>query len=182
MSGVARKRSGEICFGTLLQMQRAAALQARLSDWVGESRPHLTQYSAISATLGEIQSSHDEARTPVEQLAASSKLARLAMEFNELLMAHAMSVCFRVSDDIVEWQVRKESKYWFLWEKVHLRGGSLFLLIASQTPLFWFKYLASKNREPLGAEARRRVVKLRQLQRNLTAFLGVGVRMRQLLL
>jgi hypothetical protein len=52
------------------------------------------------------------------ELAAASKLARLAMEFNELLMAHVMDVSFRVADDIVEWQVRKESRYWWIWEKV----------------------------------------------------------------
>lgn len=99
-------------------MQRAAALRARLGEWVGEARTRRAQLSAISAALDEFSAVPAAAPGNVLQLAPVSELARLAIEFNELIMAHVMSISFRVADDIVEWQVRKENRYWFLWEKV----------------------------------------------------------------
>lgn len=119
-------------------MQRAAALRVRLGEWVGEARTRRAQLSAISAALDEFSAVPAVAPSKVLQLAPVSELARLAIEFNELLLAHVMSISFRVADDIVEWQVRKENRYWYLREKVLQRimlpqgdGDSSFVLDAS---------------------------------------------------
>lgn len=48
--------------------------------------------------------------------------------------------------------------------------------LSLETPMFWARYWMSPERKPVAAEARTKLAKLQQLQRNLTALLGVGVR------